>query len=54
MSGLSIGRMSQDTYLKFGRAVNALRVSLIDPAFVYTPETLCAIFLIWICQVSLI
>ncbi|CZT23495.1 uncharacterized protein RCC_09209 [Ramularia collo-cygni] len=50
MSGLSVGRMSNETYSKFGQAVKALRLSLADPAFVYTPETLCAIFLIWICQ----
>lgn len=52
MSGLSIGKMSQETFVRFGQAVKALRVSLMDANFVYTPETLCAIFLIWICQAS--
>lgn len=44
--------MSRETYTRFGLAVKALRLFLADPGFVYTPETLCAIFLIWICQVS--
>ena len=43
---------STQVLVQYGDALKALRLSLSDPLKAETPETLCAIYLIMICQVS--
>ena len=38
---------------RFGKALRALRECLNDPIEARSPDTLCAIYLIWICQVCI-
>lgn len=39
--------------IQYGNALTALRLSLSDPVKAQSPETLCAIYLVMICQVSI-
>lgn len=41
----------RDALMRFGNSVKALRQSLDNPAEIRSPHTLCAIYLISICQV---
>ena len=43
---------STQVLVQYGNALKALRVSLSDPLKAESPETLCAIYLVMICQVS--
>jgi hypothetical protein len=45
-------QLSLETYHKFTHALKALRVCLNDPVRAGTPETLCAVYMTMICQVS--
>jgi hypothetical protein len=49
---LAAKRKPHNALIKYGSALNALRGVLNDPALATAPETLCAIYVIWICQVS--
>lgn len=42
---------SPDMYKRYGHALKTLRISLSDPEKAYNSNTLCAIYLIEICQV---
>ncbi|KAM5358360.1 hypothetical protein ACJZ2D_015345 [Fusarium nematophilum] len=44
------GYQSVDALSKYVRALKALRVCLSDPAKARTPETMCAVYLVMICQ----
>ena len=50
---LRTGENSTQVLVQYGDALKALRLSMSDPLKAETPETLCAIYLIMICQVSL-
>jgi hypothetical protein len=41
-----------DTFIQYGNALKSLRTCLDDPVKTHTTNTLCAIYLIMICQVS--
>ena len=43
---------STQVLVQYGNALKALRLSLSDPLKAESPETLCAIYLVMICQVS--
>lgn len=43
-------QLSADMLNKYGHALKTLRIHLSDPAKAYTPDTLCAIYLMDICQ----
>jgi hypothetical protein len=45
---------STQVLVQYGNALKALRLSLSDPLKAESPETLCAIYLVMICQVSTI
>lgn len=49
-SDLSARRKPHAALIKYGSALNALRGVLNDPFLAQAPETLCAIYIIWICQ----
>jgi hypothetical protein len=49
---LYTGQRSLDPLLKYGNALKALRICMGDPIKARTPDTLCAIYLITICNVS--
>jgi hypothetical protein len=44
----------RDVLIKYGKALRTLREALNDPAEIRSPDTLCAIYLISICQVSIL
>jgi hypothetical protein len=44
--------ISLEMYIKYGHALKVLRTSLCDPTKAQTSDTLCAIYLVMICQVS--
>ena len=46
-------QLSPDMLDKYGNALRTLRLHMSDPAKAYTPDTLCAIYLMDICQVGL-
>lgn len=46
-------RVPQNTLVKYGSALKCLRLCLADPVQARSPETICAIYLIIICQVIL-
>lgn len=46
------GHQSVDALTKYVRALKSLRVVLSDPRKARTPETMCAVYLIMICQVG--
>ena len=46
-------QLSPDMLDKYGNAQRTLRLHMSDPAKAYTPDTLCAIYLMDICQVGL-
>jgi hypothetical protein len=48
---LAQGNQSVEALTKYGRAIHSLRVCLDNPAKARMPETMCAIYLIMICQV---
>jgi hypothetical protein len=43
---------SANMYSSYARALKSTRVSLSDPAEAQSPETLCAIYLLMVCQVN--
>jgi hypothetical protein len=45
-------KYSVKMYSNFARALKSTRVSLSDPVEAQTPETLCAIYLLMVCQVN--
>lgn len=45
------GYQTVDALTKYGRAINSLRLCLDNPAKARMPETMCAVYLIMICQV---
>lgn len=47
-----MGRVSLETLSKYVRALNSVQKALQDPATAYSEQTLCAIYLIMLCQVS--
>ena len=51
-SSLHTRQKSPEIFVKYGKALKALRTCLNDPIKARTVETLCAIYLIIICQVS--
>ena len=51
-SDLSLGYKSPEALVRYGHALTALRTCLDDPVSSQSSSTLCAIYLIWICQVS--
>lgn len=53
-SSLQRRRQSPETLSRYVHALKTLRISLNDPAKAHSPNTLCAMYLIMICQVSLV
>lgn len=51
LSDLSTGQKSVHALTRYGWALRALRSCLNDPLIARSSSTLCAIYLIWICQV---
>ena len=51
-STVHTGQRSPEMFARYGDALKALRTSLSDPLKVQRPETLCAIYLVMLCQVS--
>lgn len=51
LSDLSTGQKSVHALTRYGWALRALRRCLNDPLLAKSSSTLCAIYLIWICQV---
>merc|ERR1711939_138659 len=49
-SDLSLGYKSPEALVRYGHALTALRTCLDDPVSSQSSSTLCAIYLIWICQ----
>jgi hypothetical protein len=50
-SDLSTRQKSQEALKRYGHALRALRTCLEDPIIAQSSSTLCAVYLIWICQV---
>jgi hypothetical protein len=50
---LRSGLCTQSTLQQYGYALKVLRESLYDPSTAQSSETLCAVHLLWICQVSI-
>lgn len=48
------GQRSYETVARYGRALKALRACLADEVVAQSSNTLCAIYVIWICLVCLI
>lgn len=51
-SDLSNGYKSPEALVRYGQALTALRTCLDNPVTAQSSSTLCAIYLIWICQVG--
>lgn len=49
---LAAGYKSPEALVRYGQALTALRTCLGNPVTAQSSSTLCAIYLIWICQVS--
>ena len=49
---LRLRQASPQMLTQYGNALKALRVCMADPVKAQTPETLCAIYFVMICQVS--
>jgi hypothetical protein len=49
---LLANRRSSEALIRYGQALTALRTCLSDPKQAQSSNTLCAIYLIWICTVS--
>ena len=51
ISGIGHIRKSPEVFRRYGNALRALKTCLNDPVAVRSSSTLCAIYLVWICQV---
>lgn len=51
ISGLGDSRKSPELFARYGHALKSLKACLEDPVAVRSSSTLCAIYIIWICQV---
>lgn len=52
LSSLSCVRQPPKAYARYGYALTALKDCLEDPIAIQSSSTVCAIYLIWICQVG--
>ena len=50
-SSLNLVRKPPETFAQYGNALRALKKCLEDPIAIQSSSTVCAIYLIWICQV---
>lgn len=50
LTGLRSGSQSVGSMVKYGKALTSLRSTLMDPKQASSPNTLCAIFMIMVCQ----
>jgi hypothetical protein len=51
ISGLGNNHKSPELFARYGYALKSLKTCLEDPVAVQSSSTLCAIYVIWICQV---
>lgn len=54
VSSLGTKSKSPEVFSRYGAALAALKTSLHDPIAVQSSSTLCAIYLVWICQVRIL
>lgn len=50
LGGLRTGKQTVDSMVKYGKALTSLRATLMQPGTASSPHTLCAIFMIMVCQ----